>query len=234
MTCLLQHILHLESVLIFVCVLIQVVFAEGRVPNNTTHQLEFTADFFTNNIPLWENLFTPTIAKGKDLEIHVLEIGCFEGRSSLWFLENVMQHPKSHLTCIDTFEDSFEHNVTHKTGLQERYIHNTMSFRSKITIVRNKSYDGLLDKSVRSKLYDIIYIDGSHVSKNVLEDAVLSFSLLRVNGIMIFDDYWWNVDDDPNGIEGPKAGIDAFLTFYAKQYRITHSDYQLHIIKVGF
>ena len=39
--------------------------------------------------------------------------------------------------------------------------------------------------------FDIIYIDGSHAVNDVLEDAVLSFRLLKPEGILIFDDYRW-------------------------------------------
>jgi hypothetical protein len=33
--------------------------------------------------------------------------------------------------------------------------------------------------------------DGSHRARDVLEDAVLSWPLLKVGGIMLFDDYLW-------------------------------------------
>ncbi len=46
------------------------------------------------------------------------------------------------------------------------------------------------------------------MSNYVLEDAVFSFRKLKVNGIMIFDDYRW---------EGVKKGIDAFLSVYSKK-----------------
>ena len=34
-------------------------------------------------------------------EIHVLEIGSFEGRSTIWFLETLLQNKKSTITCVD-------------------------------------------------------------------------------------------------------------------------------------
>jgi predicted O-methyltransferase YrrM len=36
--------------------------------------------------------------------------------------------------------------------------------------------------------YDLIYIDGSHFPADVLEDAVLSWRLLKPGGMLIFDD----------------------------------------------
>ena len=38
---------------------------------------------------------------------------------------------------------------------------------------------------------DFIYVDGSHQAHDVLCDAILSFKLLRVGGIVCFDDYLW-------------------------------------------
>ena len=44
----------------------------------------------------------------------------------------------------------------------------------------------LINKGV---LADLIYIDGSHLAKDVLSDAILSWKLLKPSGVMIFDDY---------------------------------------------
>jgi hypothetical protein len=34
---------------------------------------------------------------------HVLELGCFEGGTSLWMLDNLVRHPESSLVVIDRF-----------------------------------------------------------------------------------------------------------------------------------
>lgn len=226
-----------DNMAILAC-LLAVIAAESAqrldMENVAAYEHHFTDDFFSTRISTWTSTFSRNIASNKENELHVLEIGCFEGRSSIWFVENLLQHPSSDLTCIDWFEGSIEHNSTHKTGLYRRYIHNTAPFKDKVQIIRSKSYDGLLQDSVRSKRFDIIYIDGSHFSRNVLEDAILSFPLLQLNGVMIFDDYWWDVNDDAHSLTKPKAGIDAFLTFYAKQYKVVQHGYQLMIQKTSF
>lgn len=58
---------------------------------------------------------------------------------------------------------------------------------------------------------------------NVLEDAVLSFRLLRDRGIIIFDDYLW----EPYWIpvkerlaeNMPRPAIDAFVSIYRPHIR---------------
>ena len=37
--------------------------------------------------------------------------------------------------------------------------------------------------------FDFIYIDPSHQAPDILTDAVLAFKLLRLSGVMVFDDY---------------------------------------------
>ena len=39
--------------------------------------------------------------------------------------------------------------------------------------------------------YDIVYIDGWHSAFGAMADGVMSWPLLKVGGVMIFDDYLW-------------------------------------------
>ena len=47
---------------------------------------------------------------------------------------------------------------------------------------------------LRVNSYDFVYVDGSHSTADVLEDAVFSFGLMKLGGVIAFDDYLW---DDP-------------------------------------
>ncbi len=83
--------------------------------------------------------------------------------------------------------------------------------------------------------YDIIYIDGSHATKDVLEDAVLSWRLLKNGGILIFDDYRWvglgsQCEFDASS-DYPKAAIDSFATCYQGDFEVIHSSNQLILRK---
>jgi predicted O-methyltransferase YrrM len=81
--------------------------------------------------------------------------------------------------------------------------------------------------------FDFISIDASHQAPDVLGDAVLAFQLLRVGGVMAFDDYLWS--PTPQGTENPillpKMAIDAFTTAYSRRLRILSGLplYQLYI-----
>lgn len=82
--------------------------------------------------------------------------------------------------------------------------------------------------------YDFIYIDGDHHAASVLEDAVLSFPLLKKGGIMIFDDYRWGeqLETTPERLNIPKPAIDAFLDIYADKIKVLLKDYQVIIEKI--
>jgi predicted O-methyltransferase YrrM len=193
----------------------------------------FSTDWFSHNIPIWEQC----LSKYKDMgDMHFLEIGCFEGRSTVWLLENILTNKSSKITCIDTFEGSIEHHIHHEyrrflPTLFDIFCNNIVHFADKVIIKQGKSQDilkGLNDK------YDFIYIDGDHTATAVMEDAVLSFALLQPGGIMIFDDYLWGVDlanPDKINLNIPKNAIDCFLRIYSDKIKVLYIDYQVIIEK---
>ena len=63
--------------------------------------------------------------------------------------------------------------------------------------------------------FDFIYIDGSHYSKDVLEDAILAWRLTKPGGVIIFDDFNWTVEGtDIRDIRNPRARIESFCYFF--------------------
>ena len=86
-------------------------------------------------------------------------------------------------------------------------------------------------KTFGGNLYDFIYIDGSHIAKDVLTDACMAWPLLKPKGLMVFDDYLWG---DPRDIlHRPKPAIDAFCNLFAEEAEIVHVGYQLVVRKKG-
>jgi predicted O-methyltransferase YrrM len=109
-----------------------------------------------------------------------------------------------------------------------RFIYNIRDHLSKVDIKKGYSSDVLRD--IREyEHFDFIYIDGSHTSWNTLEDAILSFKLLKPNGVMIFDDYKGGELEDTT--LSPFKGINAFIEVYDKHIEVLHKDYQVYIKK---
>ena len=193
---------------------------------------EFTTDWVASHANLWTEHLKHL--KGKP-NIHALEIGSFEGRSAIWFLENILVHPTSSITCVDIFEKKY--------GYEDRFDRNIQAtgLAHKLKKIKGSSQKVLRELEWNS--YDFIYIDGSHVAKDVLLDAVFSWDLLKVGGIIIFDDYQYKVDryqflkfrlsakSRLAPWRRPKIAIDAFLEVFQPYVEVRHKEYQVVVRK---
>jgi predicted O-methyltransferase YrrM len=168
----------------------------------------FTAewDWFSGYIDAWKTIFKETKVPER-----ILEIGSFEGRSACWLLENT----NAHVTCVDTWEGSDEHNQDQRDKLFERFKENIEPFKDRVTIVRGES--GVMLRTLPCEpTFDFVYIDGSHYAKDVLEDAVLVWRLVKPGGIVVFDDYNWNRDTTGpiEHLDNPRSGIHSFISIF--------------------
>jgi len=63
-------------------------------------------------------------------------------------------------------------------------------------------------------------------------DAALSWSLLAIDGFLVFDDYGWSaLGVDP--LLGPRAAIEAFLTLVDGKYAVVSEGSQLALRKTS-
>jgi predicted O-methyltransferase YrrM len=181
-------------------------------------EYSFSGDWVSHAAPIWSAQLSEF--KGREC-VHLLEIGSHEGRSAKWFLDNILTHPTSYLTCVDTFP--------HKV-LESRFDHNiqTTGCSSKVMKIKGDSEQVL--QLLRRGNYDIIYIDGSHAAADVYSDARLSWELLKKNGVIIFDDYAWQPELPPE--ELPAPGIDRFLDEARSDIELLYKGYQVIIKRI--
>jgi hypothetical protein len=123
----------------------------------------------------------------------VVEIGSYERQSTLWTIANLLRHPDSRIHCIDHFAGEIEHGPDIGKSLRTRFDANVAQSAdaAKAHVHQNLSRDGLMTLRQQGVQADFIYIDGSQQGLDVLEDLVLSFRLLKVGGIILYDDYLW-------------------------------------------
>lgn len=180
----------------------------------------FTAHWFLGQLDMWREHVLPR--KGQ-AGLQYLEIGVFEGRSLLWMVENVLTAPDSHATAIDIFMDEYE--ATFDANLA------ASGAVDRITKIKGPS--GVELRKLPPASMDIIYIDGSHTAADVLADAVLSWTILKPGGLLIFDDYAWNGrDDTPLPLELlPRVAIDVFVTAHRGELKLVHRGYQIIVEK---
>lgn len=163
--------------------------------------------------------------------INYLEIGAFYGANIISVANSYAKHPESKIYCIDPWCD-YEEYPQYK-GSQDLHYSTFMKnmesngLQKKVIPIRGFSNEELLKFS--DNFFDIIYIDGNHEPEFVLEDAVLSFRKLKVNGYLIFDDYGWG------GPDLTKRGIDGFLLAYHKRIKVIqpNKDMQVFIQRIS-
>ena len=170
--------------------------------------------------------------------VRMLEIGAYEGRSTVWFLEDILTGEGSHLTTVDTWEGSAENDAAEMNAVWERFCRNTDEFvaSGRLSVVVGRSQPFLASQIARDETapgqgYHIIYVDGSHAAPDVLSDAVLSWALLEPGGVMVFDDYVWaGMTTDQ---ERPRFAIDSFLACFLGQYDELHRGVQIIVRRHG-
>ena len=187
----------------------------------------FTTDWFHYGI---KNDISKTININTNQKVNILEIGAFEGKSTLWFIETYLQDPESRITVIDPFLESDETtNVTNETfDIFCKNMELTNQIK-KIKHYRQKSREVLIEFNAypKSNQFDIIFIDGSHLKKDIIIDILLTWDLLKIGGYMILDDY-----------KSPSSAVYDCITFFLsclikKEYRILHDTYQLILTKLN-
>ncbi|WP_428666379.1 class I SAM-dependent methyltransferase [Runella sp.] len=181
-----------------------------------TTDFNFTTNYIAGNVENWSHWFAEYREKPA---VKFLEVGSFEGRSTIWFLENILTNPTSTITCVDVFWGD---------GREARFDHNLKRFAKQVIKYKGPSESVL--QTLEKELYDIIYIDGSHQSLNVLMDAHLCWKILKTNGLLLFDDYLWELKKP--SVERPQLAIDLFLEAYQHKLTIIHKGYQVLVQKL--
>jgi hypothetical protein len=170
----------------------------------------FSHDWFTGKLAYW----VEAVAKSKinkDKPLNILEIGSWEGMSALFILN---YFPNAALTCVDTWKGGDEYNDQNGVSaeilgvIEEKFDSNLAAYKNRITKFKGTSWE-FFSSCDKKNQFDIIYVDGSHYCDDVLIDALKGFELLKMAGLMIFDDYFWRYYTAP--IDNPAGPINAFL-----------------------
>lgn len=183
-----------------------------------TKTYTFSTDWTTPHTQGWENVYGPL--KGKP-NLRYLEIGVFEGRTLIWMFDNILTHPTSRASVIDNFEDKKE----------EVYFSNLKLSGHSGKVETHIGSSQALIRELPLQQFDIIYIDGSHLASDVLSDAVQSWEVLKVGGIMVFDDYELAAEYIKD--QSPKLAIDSFLAVFKFKLETQMKNYQYAIKKTA-
>lgn len=180
----------------------------------------------------------PLLDKHLDLDIPItmIEVGCFEGRSTVWFADYLNHHSHSRMFCVDTWlggEEIERVNLNfdmHK--VRSNFFHNVANSKQKDKIIKYimQSERGLV--SFLSRYYrciDFIYLDGSHTQRDTLVDLTLSLSLLKTGGIIIVDDYNNSMATN-NPLLRPKDAVDFIVKSFDNEIEFSLTPEQQAVI----
>ncbi|MFK7974059.1 MAG: hypothetical protein AB8B66_04290 [Rickettsiaceae bacterium] len=84
-------------------------------------QPKFSSDWFSDNIKHW-NKYKKSFENKK--EVRCLEVGSYEGRSTLYIVENYCKNKDSVIYAIDTCLGSMEHDSEYEKDLYQRFTYN--------------------------------------------------------------------------------------------------------------
>lgn len=159
-------------------------------------------DWVSNKLKHW----LPILAPMRAMPLKILEIGSYEGRSALFFLS---YFPHATIICIDPFFG----------GREAIFDNNLAPYADRLTKIRDFSLPALIDLRQTEEEFDLVYIDGNHERESVLMDSVLVWGMLKLNGILIWDDYGGKYKRDHPNWDHPTSAVNGFLVAYADEYR---------------
>jgi predicted O-methyltransferase YrrM len=197
---------------------------------------KFTESWFDPMIHLWEQIFK----EFQNIE-SILEIGCYEGRATVWLCENVLTDRSKNYQydIVDTFGGSL--NESGMQGTKDRlatdnFIENNFNHNiSFFPYINFKIHKGFSQKILPGfevkETYDFIYIDASHRADDTFVDAYFAQKLLKPGGILIFDDFAWKDPSNLHPSNSPQLGVEIFNAMYDETYELIHHGYQAVFLK---
>ncbi len=200
---------------------------------------DFSIDWFSKHRPIWDQLLEQL------RPARMLEIGCYEGFATCYLIDACAAQRDVELHCIDTWQGGVEHAGEAMDQVEARFDRNVALARKNARhAVRLHKHKDRSSRALAALLgsqdpcsFDLAYVDGSHQAPDVLADAVMAFQLLRIGGVMVFDDYLWHLEShgaqDP--LNMPKPGIDAFVNIFQRKLRVLPdlALYQLYVEKLA-
>ena len=157
----------------------------------------------------------------------ILEIGCFEGLSSVFFADLFLGHSESSMTCVDPFMglETNDHKKFLENGEEKNFDHNIKTCKNaeKIQVYKVTSDEFF---KTNNSTYTFIYIDGCHECENIKRDMENAHEVLERGGIMWMDDYGGGNGDNIRNT------MNSFVGLHKDEYEIIHSGYQLALKKL--
>lgn len=191
------------------------------------HKLTFTRNWFRNrNLETFRTFVHPMFS-GKPTVY--LEIGVFEGQSMVWMLQHVLTHKRSRAVGIDPWLMTTKLDSATMSAVKDRASNNTKPWRTttppKLILQQGNSAEVLRlmcskgFAEITKDSVDVCMIDGDHNRDAALDDARHALQLIKVGGMLLFDDVENNVekkDHVKHALEAFKEEAESKIEFVWK------------------
>jgi len=143
----------------------------------------FSSDWAAEHFFTWAEL----LHQLRDKRVRILEIGSWEGRSALFFLNYL---PQSRIVCVDPFDGNVEHSrdpywVELARKSESQFDSTLAAFPDRVEKIKGNSADILPKLGISGRRFDLAYIDGNngnvikfvlHAGANTPADLATSFT----------------------------------------------------------
>jgi len=174
----------------------------------------------------------------KKTTVQILEIGTYTGISLINIVKLIpnsiaigidywsnYKDPKNYESSFMQFIEPFEVEKSFHKNIR------TENLEGRINAIKGDSKEVLLQMiKTEEKMFDFIYVDGSHKCIDCYLDLFLSWKLLNKGGILVIDDYLYFVDKDI--LESPFQGVNKFLEEKKDQYKTLYFGYRIFLEKL--
>ena len=181
----------------------------------------YTQDWFSFHEVHWRQHFGQLVGRPA---LQAVEVGSYEGRSACWIVQHLLTGENSRLICVEPFQE-YE-------GQERNFDHNTRTAGCADKIIKLRGRSQQVLPFLAEESFDFVYVDGSHMILDVLQDAAMCWRLVRPRGILVFDDYEHALFPDSFGMTAGPA-INAFLSLLSGKYELMFKDWQVALRKDG-
>lgn len=132
---------------------------------------------------------------------------------------------------MSSVEQTFEHNINLVLSQATNSV--------KVMKYKGYSHERMIELLAKgySNYFDFIYVDGSHEAPDVLFDALLAHRLVKVGGVIAFDDYLWspNEETEDDHYLLVKPAVDHYVNTYKRKVHVVQKFplYQLYVLKLS-
>ncbi len=152
---------------------------------------KYLPEGFTGNVYRLSDKWLEVIPSPEN-PIKILEIGSYHGANLCSLMKTYAINENSEVHCVDPWFDYIGYNeYLNSQPTNYSIFLNNISKLSPSDIQKIYIHRGLSEKIMpqfEDNYFDIIYIDGNHEKRYVLEDTIMSFKKVKPNGWLVFDD----------------------------------------------